>query len=88
MDKYICSMCGHVYDPAIGERRAFNTVLCNTATMELYQCKPGDQNPYIESGVDFAKLPADFRCPTCGYPKTYFRKAQAETLASIRTINY
>ena len=88
MDKYRCMMCGHVYDPAKGESRGFNTILCNSATMELYQCTPGDTTMYVKPGIDFAKLPDDWKCPTCGYPKSYYRKVEPDTLQSMRTIDF
>ncbi|HVP94986.1 MAG TPA: rubredoxin [Methanoregulaceae archaeon] len=89
MDKYRCMMCGHVYDPAKGEPRGFNTILCNSETMELYECKPGgDSKPYVTAGTDFTTLPDNWRCPTCGYPKSYYRKVEPDTLNSMRTISY
>lgn len=87
MDKYRCTMCGHVYDPSIGETKGFNTILCNFAEMEKYSCKVMAANP-ISPGTDFAKLPADWKCPSCGYPKSYYRKVVPDTLTAMRTINY
>jgi rubredoxin len=87
MDKYVCTMCGHIYDPAKGEPKAFMTILCNTDNMDRYQCKP-DAKPSIPPGTDFAKLPADWKCPTCGYPKSYYRKMVQDTLHAMRTISY
>ena len=88
MDKYRCTMCGHVYDPAVGETKAFNnTILCNTDRMELYSCKVMATAP-IPAGTDFSKLPADWRCPSCGHPKSYYRKVVPDTLTAMRTINY
>ncbi len=69
MDKYVCMMCGHVYDPAVGESKAFTTILCNSTEMDQYQCKIMSAAP-IKAGTDFAALPADWKCPTCGYPKS------------------
>ena len=89
MDKYVCTMCGHVYDPAKGEPRGFKTILCNFSDMEQYQCKPGElDTPYVKPGTDFSALPADWKCPTCGYPKSYFRKQTPDTLTTMRTISY
>jgi len=87
MDKYICTMCGHTYDPVKGETKAFTTILCNFPDMESYQCKIMSSAP-IKPGTDFAKIPADWKCPSCGYPKSYYRKAVPDTLAAMRTINY
>jgi len=88
MDKYRCMMCGHVYDPAFGEKKAFNTtILCNTDRMEQYECRIMAAQP-IPPGTDFAALPADWQCPTCGYPKSYYRKVVPDTLTAMRTINY
>jgi rubredoxin len=89
MDKYVCMMCGHTYDPLKGESREFRTILCNSSEMESYQCKPGEiTNTYIKPGTDFSALPADWKCPTCGYPKTYYRKQAVDSLTSMRTISY
>ncbi len=87
MDKYVCMMCGHVYDPAVGETKAFTTILCNSDTMEKYECKIMSADP-IKAGTDFAALPADWKCPTCGHPKSYYRKQVPDTLAAMRTISY
>jgi rubredoxin len=80
-------MCGHTYDPAKGEQKAFTTILCNFTDMESYQCKIMSPTP-IPPGTDFSKLPADWKCPSCGYPKSYYRKVVPDTLAAMRTINY
>ena len=87
MDKYVCTMCGHVYDPAKGETKAFTTILCNSNDMSQYQCKMELPAP-IKPGTDFSSLPADWKCPTCGYPKSYYRKQVPDTLAAMRTISY
>ena len=87
MDKYVCTMCGHVYDPAKGEPRPFMTILCNTENMDRYACKP-DVKPFIPPGTDFSALPADYKCSGCGYPKSYYRKQVQDTLHSMRTISY
>ncbi|PKG31530.1 rubredoxin [Methanoregula sp.] len=87
MDKYVCTMCGHIYDPAVGETKAFSTILCNTDRMQEYECKVLAADP-IPPGTDFSKVPADWRCPSCGYPKSYYRKIEAETLREMRTIAY
>ena len=87
MDKYVCMMCGHIYDPAKGETKAFNnTILVNTDRMELYEGKVMAAQP-IKAGTDFKDLPADWKCPTCGYPKSYYRRMEADTLAAMRTIS-
>lgn len=87
MDKYVCTMCGHIYDPAKGESKVFTTILCNTDRMSEYECRMTLPAP-IPPGTDFSKLPADWKCPTCGHPKSYYRKMQPDTLAAMRTINY
>jgi rubredoxin len=87
VDKYVCMMCGHIYDPAKGETKSFMTVLCNTENMELYECKP-DAKPAIPAGTDFSALPAEWRCPVCGYPKSYYHKQVPDTLHAMRTISY
>ena len=87
MDKYVCTMCGHIYDPIKGETRPCVTILCNTDTMEKYECKPTSE-PYVKAGTDFLTLPADWKCPCCGYPKSYYRKQVPDTLRAIRTISY
>ena len=87
MDKYVCTMCGHIYDPAVGETKAFSTILCNTDRMEEYECKVFAAKP-IPPGTDFANIPADWKCPSCGHPKSYYRKMEKDTLHAMRTINY
>jgi rubredoxin len=86
MDKYVCTMCGHIYDPAKGESRPFITILCNTDNIERYECRP--TKAYVEPGTDFTALPADWKCPCCGYPKSYYRKQVQDTLHALRTISY
>jgi Rubredoxin len=87
MDKYVCMMCGHIYDPAIGETKAFSTILCNTDRMQEYECKVLAADP-IPPGTDFSNIPADWLCPSCGHPKSYYRKMEIETLREMRTITY
>jgi len=88
MDKYVCMMCGHIYDPKVGETKAFNnTILVNTDSMEQYEGKIMAAEP-IKAGTDFSALPADWKCPTCGHPKSYYRKMMPDTLSSMRTISY
>lgn len=87
MDKYACSLCGHIYDPAVGETKAFTTILCNTSTMDKYECKIMSAEP-IKAGTDFSAIPATWVCPTCGAAKSYYRKQMPDTLAAMRTINY
>ncbi|MDD1704312.1 MAG: rubredoxin [Methanoregula sp.] len=88
MDKYVCMMCGHIYDPAVGETKAFNnTILVNTDRMELYEGKIMAKAP-IKAGTDFKNIPADWKCPSCGHPKSYYRRMELDTLRALRTINY
>ena len=87
MDKYECMMCGHVYDPANGESKAFTTILCNSTEMDQDQCKIMSAEP-IKAGTDFSALPGDWKCPTCGYPKSYYRRVVPNTLTAMRTISY
>ena len=87
MDKYVCMMCGHTYDPAVGETKAFTTILCNSKIMEEYDCKIMSAKP-IKSGTDFSAIPADWKCPTCGHPKSYYRKQMPDNLTTMRTISY
>jgi rubredoxin len=88
MDKYVCMMCGHIYDPKVGETKAFNnTILVNTDRMALYENKVMAAEP-IKAGTDFKNIPADWKCPSCGHPKSYYRKMEVDTLTAMRTINY
>jgi len=86
MDKYICTMCGHIYDPEKGEPRPFVTILCNTDNIERYECRP--TAAYVKAGTDFPSLPSDWKCPCCGYLKSYYRKKVQDTLHAMRTISY
>jgi rubredoxin len=47
--KFVCDVCGYVYDPAEGD-------------------SAGGINP----GTEFADLPGDWVCPTCGVGKDSF----------------
>ncbi|MFY9981397.1 MAG: rubredoxin [Methanoregula sp.] len=87
MDTYRCMMCGHIYDPAKGEPKAFQTILCNFEHMDDYQCKPGAEMS-VKAGTSFSALPGDWKCPTCGHPKSYYQKVVPDTLASMRTVSY
>jgi rubredoxin len=82
MDKYVCMMCGHIYDPAVGETKAFNNTI-----LALYENKVMAAEP-IKAGTDFSKIPADWKCPSCGHPKSYYRKMEVDTLTAMRTISY
>jgi rubredoxin len=87
MDKYVCMMCGHTYDPAVGETKAFTTILCNSKTMDKDDYRIMSAAP-IKAGTDFSSIPADWKCPTCGYPKSYYRKQVPDNLTAMRTISY
>ena len=50
--KYVCPVCGHVYDP-----------------------EKGDPDHGIAPGTKFEDLPADWKCPKCGQPKSAFNAA-------------
>ncbi len=82
MDKYICKMCGHIYDPAVGEAKKYSILLTGVGEAGPAQA----DGPYIKAGTDFSALPADFKCPVCGVNKSYFRKQMPERLASMRTM--
>jgi rubredoxin len=84
MDTYICTMCGHVYDPAKGEQKQFAQVLSGVG--EARGPEKGGTGPYVRPGTDFSALPGDWKCPICGYPKAYYRKQVPERLASLRTL--
>jgi len=51
MSKYECSVCGYIYDPAVG-----------------------DPDGNIPPGTAFESLPETWVCPTCGAPKSDFKK--------------
>ena len=76
MDKYRCTMCGHIYDPAVGETKAFTTILCNSDRMEQVPCKIMSAEP-IKAGTDFAAIPANWKCPTCGAAQVLLSQAGA-----------
>jgi len=86
MDRYVCKMCGHIYDPAKGEGKPFKVMLCDSSKMDEYQCSREPNVLYVAPGTDFTSLPADWKCPVCGYPKSYYQKIEAEPLAALRTI--
>ena len=88
MDKYICKMCGHVYDPAIGEAKPFRVILCDSYRMPSLQCDPAKETgPYVPAGTDFSALPEGWVCPVCGYPKSYYQKIMPEPLHALRTVS-
>jgi rubredoxin len=49
MQKYICDICGYVYDPAAG-----------------------DPDNGVNPATAWENVPDDWRCPTCGAPKSDF----------------
>jgi rubredoxin len=51
MDKYVCQLCGYVYDEA-----------------------KGIPEKGIVPGTKWNTLPADWKCPKCGAPKSMFKK--------------
>ncbi|WP_292727967.1 rubredoxin [Methanoculleus sp.] len=51
MDSYRCSLCGYIYNPAIG-----------------------DPAHGVEPETTFENLPASWKCPRCGAPKSRFVK--------------
>lgn len=85
MDLYVCKMCGHIYDPEKGEAKSFSRVLCDSGKARC-EITEGEPSPYVKPGTDFSMLPANFRCPVCGYPKSYYRKQVSEPLKGLRTI--
>ncbi len=86
MDIYVCRMCGHIYDSAKGEAKSFSRILCDSGKGQC-EIAAEQKTPYVKPGVDFKDLPADFRCPVCGYPKSFFRKQVPEPLAALRTLS-
>ena len=85
MDMYACSMCGHIYDPAKGEPKSFAKILCDSGKGPC-DVVAGEVAPYVKPGVEFSALPDDWKCPVCGYPKSYYRKLTPEPLKALRTI--
>jgi rubredoxin len=75
-------MCGHIYDPAKGEARKYSILLTGVGEAGPAQA----DGPAVKAGTDFSALPADWRCPVCGVPKSYFRKQMPERLADLRTL--
>ena len=47
--KYICQVCGYIYDP-----------------------DEGDTDNGVEPGTEFADIPEDWLCPSCGAEKSDF----------------
>lgn len=47
--KYVCTVCGYVYDPAKGE-----------------------PDSGVAPGTEWADVPEDFVCPSCGVGKDMF----------------
>ena len=68
MDKYTCMMCGHIYDPAVGETKAFSTILCNTDRMEEYECKVMAAKP-IPPRDRFQEYPGRLEVPLLRSPE-------------------
>ena len=55
--KYICEVCGYVYDPA----------------GYVYDPAVGDPDSGIEPGTAFEDIPDDWVCPICGVGKDEFK---------------
>ena len=87
MDKYVCMMCGHVYDPAVGESKAFTTILCNSTEMDQYQCKIMSAAP-IKAGPTLQPSPQTGSAPPAATRSRYHRKVVPDTLTAMRTISY
>jgi len=49
--------------------------VCNTCGY-VYDPENGDPNTEIEPGTQFANLPDDWQCPTCGVSKDEFEKEE------------
>ncbi len=56
-EKYKCSVCSYIYDPAKGDPQGHPV---------------GDPNSGIKPGTPFSALPDDWVCPTCGADKSAF----------------
>ena len=68
MKKYVCKICGYVYDPENNNGVAFED-LPDDWTCPM--CGVGkDQN----NGVAFEDLPDDWTCPMCGVGKDQFEE--------------
>eukprot|EP01018_Ginkgo_biloba_P010098 Gb_24370 [translate_table: standard] len=69
-------------NPRIGLEEKFAVI--NTGKSECRSCgyvydqSFGDQFYPIPPGIEFSKLPADWRCPTCGAAKSYFISKSVE----------
>ena len=57
--KYICEVCGYVYDPAVGDPDS--------------GIEPGTADSGIEPGTAFEDIPDDWVCPICGVGKDEFK---------------
>ncbi|KAL2635850.1 hypothetical protein R1flu_007329 [Riccia fluitans] len=44
----------------------------------VYDTSKGDPNYPVPAGIEFAGLPEDWRCPTCGAAKTFFSSKSVE----------
>ncbi len=47
--------------------------------LTIYDEEMGDPAQHIEAGTLFRKLPADYKCPTCGSPKQAYQKVSKES---------
>lgn len=47
--KYVCQVCGYIYDP-----------------------EEGDPENGVDLGIEFADIPEDWLCPSCGAGKDDF----------------
>ena len=70
MDKYVCIICGYIYDPAEGDPE--NGIDPGTPFEEL----PEDWTcPACGVGKEyFEDIPDSWTCPACGVGKEHFEK--------------
>ncbi|KAJ7559220.1 hypothetical protein O6H91_04G074600 [Diphasiastrum complanatum] len=54
----------------------------------VYDQSVGDPTYPIAAGLEFQKLPDDWRCPTCGAAKSYFNSLSVEVAGFAQNQNY
>ena len=59
MRKFVCNLCGYVYDEALGDPD--NGVSAGTAFADI-----------PDAGTKWEDVPEDWVCPLCGAPKEEF----------------